>query len=154
MTWPAWGTCVPNGEIKNNNKEKINTPGSKSYRKGEKVAGDRGRPGGRCNTRTDKASRMIIHVLPTPRKVEDGTGLAGNNSFRFFPALLGRLFKIWRRKKVRKKEREKERERKKEKKRGKGISDPFISLSTSHTPLRHYFFRIYNRSFRRRLQVL
>lgn len=56
----------------------------------------------------------------------------------------------------RKKKERKKGERKKERKekRGKGISDPFISLSTSHTPLRHYFFRIYNRSFRRRLQVL
>lgn len=70
---------MPNAEIKNNNKKKINTPGSKSYGKGEKVAGDRGRPGQRCHTRPDEASCMNIHVLPTPRKVEVSTGVAVNN---------------------------------------------------------------------------
>lgn len=95
---------MPNAEIKNNNKKKINAPGSKSYRKGEKVAGDRGRPGQRCNTRSDEASCMIIHVLPAPRQVDLSTGLAANNSLRFFLALPSQLFKIWKKKIKKKKE--------------------------------------------------
>lgn len=70
---------MPNAEIKNNNKKKINInpPASKSYREGEKWGQRKSRA--RCCSGTEEASCMITHV-PTRGDVEVSTGLAVNNS--------------------------------------------------------------------------